>query len=500
MWQFGRKFSLISVDIGKVPDDSITAQVSSQWLVKNNTVFHQIVVTNTGISPIEGFRVQANRHMLIRDLDYLQGVDYNHDESESYIRGRGPNDFSWITANVIHDEDPTKDPANDLGVQHPRLSREVSRRGDGVQSPGVNEEVSENKRPNSSSNSSSVERTRAPTSYSQGSKERDLPSGDTPGAEDTNGNAKGIEEHKTVEQSQGRPLSENKCSPSDDEVWQNRRISDTESVKDAHAVVSIMSLYVNGTAEQMGTELPRIHQTIGAIGSNSNRLEITVAYKMIAIPKGKVHWKNFLIPAEAADVDAMLAAETEQLWGHSVIDDCKCRQSLCDIGLSMVNPSDLLNVGQDGSTLVGNSEQPKTSDQDAQKGLEVPEITTANANARIDAKGGETTMTPGSPNEHNADQDQIARPVADGTSGMLEQLSPIRSIEYLMWRHTEHILSVCVIPLSVSPLLHEDEVPGPTPTAPKLGTSSGKENEHEVPLALTCGDISGHRICTSASL
>lgn len=50
-------------------------------------------------------------------------------------------------------------------------------------------------------------------------------------------------------------------------------------------------------------------------------------------------------------------------------------------------------------------------------------------------------------------------------------------IQYLAARHLEHILSACAIPF-------------PTPENPHPGPES---------VALTCGDISGHRICTSAS-
>lgn len=54
--------------------------------------------------------------------------------------------------------------------------------------------------------------------------------------------------------------------------------------------------------------------------------------------------------------------------------------------------------------------------------------------------------------------------------------SPSDHIEYLIWRNLEHILSVCSVPV-------------------------GPKRDGEIqPIALTCGDLSMHRVCTSASL
>ncbi|KAF7520883.1 hypothetical protein G7054_g12613 [Neopestalotiopsis clavispora] len=53
--------------------------------------------------------------------------------------------------------------------------------------------------------------------------------------------------------------------------------------------------------------------------------------------------------------------------------------------------------------------------------------------------------------------------------------SPSEHIEYLIWRNLEHILSVCSIPMG------------------------SKRDGGMQPVALTCGDMSMHRICTSTS-
>lgn len=76
-------------------------KVTVQFFVKNNIVFQQLEVTNTGNTPIEKFSIRAGCDMLIRDLDYLEEPSYNDDDSKTYTRGRGPNGFGWITVNVI---------------------------------------------------------------------------------------------------------------------------------------------------------------------------------------------------------------------------------------------------------------------------------------------------------------------------------------------------------------------------------------------------------------
>lgn len=68
----------------------------------------------------------------------------------------------------------------------------------------------------------------------------------------------------------------------------------------------------------------------------------------------------------------------------------------------------------------------------------------------------------------------------DGESkqgGKGEADTQLRMIRYLTVRHLEYILSVCAIPVRSSP----------------------NEPLDSAPVALTCGDMSGHRICTSAS-
>ncbi|KAF2108502.1 hypothetical protein BDV96DRAFT_652751 [Lophiotrema nucula] len=66
-------------------------------------------------------------------------------------------------------------------------------------------------------------------------------------------------------------------------------------------------------------------------------------------------------------------------------------------------------------------------------------------------------------------------------------LAPYDHIEFVVRRNLEQILSVCSIPLK-QPLLEQDGIQ-------QKSSVSGEITA----VALTCGDISGHRICTSAS-
>lgn len=450
--------------------------------------------------------------MLIRDLDYLQGFSrdfmFNEDDSDTYIRGRGPNDFSWITANVIHRETSAMGEENNRTGQQAGQTSDFDHLKSGKELPEINKEVPENKRPISPSKPTSDEPITPRTTSSQEDLQPGPQAEDSQSAEAKNFSTKqhqrGTEEHTTSEKSQGHNPNASSPPPSDDELWQKRRMSNTWSAKDTYAIVSVMSLFVNGTTEKMGMEPVPISINIGAAGSSSSVLEIVIAYKMIAIPKGQAYWKNFLIPASAVDVDMMLAAETEQLWGHSTTDDCKCSQSLCDFGLAMVDPNESTNVAQDGSVPGTKSQIPEDASRDAYKSMTVHDDTRTSADTQAD-KTEENLKRHERLKEKRAAKKVKVIPGTDAADEVSEKPLPSKHIEYLTWRHAEHILSACAIPLSVPNLSTEGKQYEATSSAPgsvtsNLGTSNRNEIELEVPLVLTCGDMSGHRVCTSASL
>ena len=78
-------------------------------------------------------------------------------------------------------------------------------------------------------------------------------------------------------------------------------------------------------------------------------------------------------------------------------------------------------------------------------------------------------------------------------------ITPSR-IEFAVRRNLEHILSVCAIPVARPAVSKRNRTAQP---------ASGKGKDVEIaafncddikPIALTCGDLSMHRICSSASL
>lgn len=483
---------------GNVSEDGISVKISIQWLVKNNTLVQQIVVENTGSSSIKEFPILPNRHMLIRDLDYTGGLarGFNDEKSKNYIRGPGPNKFSWITANHFDAGETAASQRNDARYEPAARTSGTDHQVHRTQSLGDNEPAPEIKQSMLSPKPPSDQYTKPERASTQDDLECDLRpvDGQRRGVTDT-----GVYNHQRE--------NENKPIPDDDEVWKTRRVSDTWSAKDPKAVVSVMSLFVNGTAQKMEMEPRPIHRTIGSAESSSSVLEVDVAYKMIVIPNGGAHWKNFLVPAELADVSTMLAVETEQLWGHAITDDCKCGNSLRDLGLTMVDLktwSVEQNTNGDGQALQG----PGITNRGTQRSKDAHDNTTTTANLQMDVKEEDASTKAQSVDKHEAAQDTTATPSAGVAVGSSPRLSPINNIEYLTWRHMEHILSVCCIPLSVPILSREDRVSEPTKSKnngvgrnhDEVGTSKGKEIDPEVPLALTCGDMSGHRICTSASL
>lgn len=474
-------------------------------------------MTNTGKKPIYDFMIWAQHDMFIRDLDYLDDPSYNDTGDETYTRGQGPNGFSWITANSIdHVEEPVSGKENNPRVNPLADTSNFNNEGQGLETPEVHGEESQKEQPTSPPK---AERPRPRTPSSQANVELDSPSSDSHSSsrEDKAGNNYhqiDIEGSQTAEQSPGAVPNDERCRPSDDELWQQRRIEDTWSSKSAHAVVSVMSLFVDGNAEKIDGNWPRpARRTIEASGGDSNVVEIVVAYKMIAIPKEKAHWENFLIPAEMANVSSMLAAETKELWGHGANDDCNC--SLFDSGIFMKDLKEQVGKNTDDfkgqPTTISGFESHKLN-VESNTGLESQHGMTTSPDLARGAGTEEVLTAAGLSEKQRATQNTVSRLITDthpgGPGTRPQEFSSMDSIEYLTWRQTEHILSVCTIPLSTPCLSHGEEVSGPidweegifTSKIDAVFSSKGEETEPGVPLALTCGDMSGHRICTSASL
>ena len=71
-----------------------------------------------------------------------------------------------------------------------------------------------------------------------------------------------------------------------------------------------------------------------------------------------------------------------------------------------------------------------------------------------------------------------------------------KHFDFMIRRNLEHLLSVCSIPVPMT-----GDAKAANDRAKKTTfLTNGEQQEDTLPIALTCGDISGHRIVTSASL
>lgn len=199
-----------------------------------------------------------------------------------------------------------------------------------------------------------------------------------------------------------------------------------------------------------------------------SQLEIVIAYKLIPVMDAKEKtWKTFMVSAQEADLNHHLRKETTQFW-------------LGQTPLSALNFPVLDQLDHTLSSLPTTTSSAANSDR-----LSTEAQSTATAGAIIhDGKGPSQASVQGLA--------PLSNPIRRGRQGNLEQRNDSRKplagelksssgqpesfLEYLAWRHLEHILSVCVLPVCVS--------------------------RHGAPTlyALTSGDMAGHRISTSASL
>lgn len=214
-------------------------------------------------------------------------------------------------------------------------------------------------------------------------------------------------------------------------------------------VASVMTVFVNGSATEShhwdnllegydnqlhgkGTDIP-----------GGNKLQIVVAHKLISLPHERSSWKNFVISAEAANINHWLREEEKAMWDE---DDGTTSTALCLVGLPVSKSKDTNLYAThkiDGSRDKNKEVAPPLS-SGGPPGFSMP------------------TGTPGAAN-------------------------PKDHLEYFTRRHLEHLLSVCSMPLSTPKLITD------------VDSDDGPE-EPSLAVTLTCGDISGHRVNTSASL
>lgn len=416
---------------------------SSQWLVHDGIVLQQVVLKSSDFQPAI-IPYEFTKDIWLRDLDYLDSDHpFNH-SAEGYSCVPGPHGYGYVCVHALDRSSLVKDP----NIGNIRLGKDRTTTTSGI-----------------------AMSTAPPKAQPSNAKLARTVNADAAIASVPN---------------EASPQPESECSVGDSRSFQ----TPVEQFSNPDSIAVIINLFVNGRAAIIyGDGIHKSWFTIEPCRTvDVPCAEIVVAYKLIFLPSGEADWRNFLISAHEADVNKILREETERLWENAG------PPSLCSLDLSCVEPrefssprTDLTNAGCDDidnvepekkDTLVGHA--------DAERGdLEDNVVVSERARAEISAR-------------KHTDPPNGAR---DAKSFLPNGIFATReNIEYFAWRHLEHILSVCAIPV-LTPALFEglssETSDHHQASEPVSWEGEGKD---DVPIALTCGDMSGHRVCTSASL
>lgn len=280
-----------------------------------------------------------------------------------------------------------------------------------------------------------------------------------------------------------------------------------EPIKSPGSVAIIINLFINGKAAILGDEDIWHEHTVGGsyVGPNGavcGTFEIIVAYKFVLLPDRPVHWRNFLVPAQDADVSKILHQESERLWENSGI------PSLCSLGLSCVEPTEkaspiledtdaerdgLFNAGTEGTKIPGDHSNAESGQLEANVAVNTQESGTA-----LSSKNASPSDTPDH-SHHNPISEPMGSSLPSGT--LKPGSSPKLHIEYFAWRHLEYVLSVCAVPTLVPKLFEHQSTgqPGHVRGSPTVSREEEAKADDAL-VALTCGDMSGHLVCASAGL
>ncbi|EXJ89887.1 hypothetical protein A1O3_02954 [Capronia epimyces CBS 606.96] len=231
-----------------------------------------------------------------------------------------------------------------------------------------------------------------------------------------------------------------------------------DSEQKPDSVTTIVSVFIDGEAKTGVGKDTWIHElrgkkaiTLAQETPLSDTVEVVVAYKMLFLPKSKGDWSDFLIPARSTNVNTLLRNEPFTELNLSGVD--MSPPSHDDTTQKAVAPK---------STQTGDTSKDPKKDAAKAKKLQEPQNPENPLNAQKPPNLGRPPNPQGIPDK-----------------------SASSHIEYAVRRNLEHILSGCAVPLR-KPLLK-----GAEPTE--------KWPDGIVPVALTCGDMSTHRVCTSAS-
>lgn len=449
-------------------DTDVTGTKSStQWVVHKGVVLKQLFLENATKEEIN-FEFTFEKDMLIRDLDYLDSRYHFNDSNEGYSYVPGPNGFGYVCVHTLEPQVKA-----DISVEH-RPPQDVPPSFPRSDTGDIDVRTAEGR---GSTPASAAQNVNLPPAYSlaRSANPQTLQS-------ETEANQQNVDP-SMIAQSMSPMLSEQAKGRDED------RRETAASMISSQAVASVITIFVNGKAIMTQGSGGTHEFTLAGRGSESTEpygttLELIVAYKMILLPSGPIDWRNFLVPAHEADVNTILREETERLWNSSE------NFQPSSLGISLMNMEpEIQNQGSKtfNTQSTGDSPNQRTV-QDVRDSKVDTDFGASNEHATttMDDRNFQRTQKPKMP-------PVVTTGMADYPVGTPNKTSSKTHIEYLMWRHLEHILSVCAIPLS-TPALYED---AGSPTSNSVGLSTLEGN---TPVVLTCGDMAGHRICTSASL
>lgn len=275
-------------------------------------------------------------------------------------------------------------------------------------------------------------------------------------------------------------------------------------IRNSPSVAALVNPFVNGRAFKVQDDGDLWHELTlegkhrGSHGMAHGTLEIVVAYKLMFFQRGDIDWKNFLVPADEANVSRILREETKRLREGAEI------PSVCSLGLSLSGVMDSVTSfskctfeGHDEISNVKLKGKDTSSDHiDAR----VEPNTTGDTGIKRKLSPRKTDYSGNIPD--GAQRQSSSEPAGTSPPSRIPtQESSHRShIEYVAWRHLEYILSVCAIPVSYTTILgdHSKQESGLSCASPPASWEEEVKDD-DTPVALTCGDMSGHLIRTSAS-
>lgn len=222
-------------------------------------------------------------------------------------------------------------------------------------------------------------------------------------------------------------------------------------------VASVITVFMDGRAVNMDGRAVKMdarrtshHGEWRKVGAGDT-FQLVVAYKLVSTSNlADMCWKDFIISAEAADINRLLNEETKRFNTGSTI---------CDLGLTLFDTKEMEKFHTAASESSG------------------------------------TTGT--TAQEHQTKWHGSITPPTSIPEGPKADLKPY--LAYLASRHLEYILSACAVPFCVRKNVDGTESLYPFTDKRDAGRKDELKYQDLPFVALTCGDMSGHRVVTSTS-